>query len=114
VTKIVERRRSSKEGRKEGRKKQSKGGEKGRKDLMEERRKSNMTFSLYPSLSLGPTKPCFDHFVQQKKVLLCEPSGFQIPKSGRSRKVPKFPRLLPIAVLSTIFSRLTIFFLFLK
>jgi hypothetical protein len=113
VTKIVERRRSSKEGRKEEAKQ---GREKGRKDLMEERRKSNMTFSLSLSLSLslGPTKPCFDHFVQQKKVLLCEPSGFQIPKSGRSRKVPKFPRLLPIAVLSTIFSRLTIFFLFLK
>jgi hypothetical protein len=65
LTKIVERRRSSKEGR-EGRKEEAKQGrEKGRKVLMEERRKSNMTFflSLSLSLSLGPTKLCLDHFV---------------------------------------------------
>jgi hypothetical protein len=54
LTKIVERRRSSKEGRKEEAKQ---GREKGRKDLMEERR-SNMTLSL--SLSLfGSYKTMF-------------------------------------------------------
>jgi len=46
LTKIVERRRSSNEGRKEGRKQQSKGGRKEGKDLMEEKTKSNMTLGL--------------------------------------------------------------------
>jgi hypothetical protein len=38
-----------------------------------------LSLSLSLSLSLGPTKLCFDHFVSEKKVLFCEPSGFLIP-----------------------------------
>ncbi len=47
LTKVVERRRSSNEERKEGRKEAAKQGrEKGRKDLMDEKTKSNMTLGL--------------------------------------------------------------------
>ncbi len=62
LTKIVERRRSSKEGRKEGRKQQSKGGGKEGKDLMEEKTKSNMTLGLslwVPQTILYRRRSCY-------------------------------------------------------